>query len=311
MTTSTRETECPLVSVVIPVYNRKNIVLRAIESVLEQDYSNIEIIIVDDGSTDGTSLFIKESMADIRVNLYWQENQGACVARNFGIERAKGKYVALLDSDDVFLQGHIKSSVSVLEREENLTVIYGRIVVDRGNGRTFLKPPRELRSNEVVSEYLLCDQGFIQTSTVVLPRELALNVGYDRNLKFGQDTDFAIRLSRAGANFIMLSDPQAIWADQSAPGRVSNSLDPMIRINWLNKMNGIITRRARIGDEGWYVAKCYFNKGKYIFAAALFLRAVLSGCYHPKLAVRIALQIFLPPTLYRKLADITLSQAKK
>src|SRR5690606_4653339 len=128
----------------------------------------------------------------------------------------------------------------------------------------FLKPPRGIRLGEDMSEYLLCDQGFVQTSTVVLSRELALRVGFDPRLRFGQDTDFAIRLANSGAKFIMLESPQAIWADQSAPGRVSNALDPYARLRWLDGIGDIVTPKARKGDKGWYVAKCFFKRGEHI-----------------------------------------------
>ena len=300
-----------LVSVIIPLYNRREAVLAAAKSALEQDYENIEVLVIDDGSLDNSLENLRESISDSRLRTFRQHNQGACAARNYGIELAHGKYVALLDSDDIFLPGHIRQSINAIESAASPCVVYGRIIVDRGGGKTFLKPPRGIRNDEEMSEYLLCDQGFIQTSTVVLTREMAMSVKYDPRLLFGQDTDFAIRLAYAGAKFVMLPTPQAIWSDQSVPGRVSSSLDPYARLKWLDRLNGMITPKARKGDEGWVVAKCFSKQGRRAKATYLYIKAVLSGCYKGRLAIRVALQIFLSPAVYRKMADITLRSALK
>ena len=87
--------------------------------------------------------------------------------------------------------------------ERPMTAGYARIVVDRGQGRTFLKPPRAIREDEDMGEYLLCARGFVPTITLVVERELAKRVRYHVNLRAAEDTDFAIRLSLAGCKFVM------------------------------------------------------------------------------------------------------------
>ena len=301
----------PLVSVVIPLYNRKSSILEAVNSALSQEYPRIEVIVVDDGSTDGSVDALRKSIVDECVRIVSQKNGGACLARNRGIDYAAGTYIALLDSDDVFLPGHIAKSIEILSADDIPTVVYGRIIVDRGNGRTFLKPPRGIGPEENMSEYLLCDQGFVQTSTVVLSKELAQTIRYNETLKFGQDTDFAIRLASSGARFLMLEEPQAIWADRSSPSRVSNALNADARTAWLNSIGTMITRKAYIGDQGWYVAKALFKNGRRLKALLNYIIAVFSGCYRARLAFRIFLQIFLPSAFYRSLADMTLRDSLK
>lgn len=299
-----------LVSVVIPLFNRRDSILRAINSVLSQDGVELELIVVDDGSTDDSVALVERQISDSRLRIIQQQNAGACSARNAGIDAARGEFVAFLDSDDMFLPGHLSQSLRRLREMVGPAVVYGRIVVDRGRNKTFLKPPRAIRPGEPMSEYLLCDQGFVQTSTVVLSRDLALRTKYDTLLRFGQDTDFAIRLAAAGATFQMLAEPQAIWTDHSAPGRISNALDPFSRLDWLARCSEQLTAKAKKGDQGWYVAKALFKRGHPVRATSLYLRAVVAGCYNAKLAIRIALQIFLPTLLYRKIADKTLSSSR-
>jgi len=298
-----------LVSVVIPLYNRSTTILTCIESALNQSYPNIEVVVVDDGSTD-SPLQALSKLQDPRVRLIHQMNQGACAARNNGIDQALGEYVALLDSDDAFFPDHLAESVARLTSEPLVDVVYGKILVDRGHGRTFVKPPRPPKKGQAIGEYLLCDQGFIQTSTVVLKRELAAAVGYKPGLRFGQDTDFAIRLASKGAVFFMLSTLQAKWSDEASNSRVSSSLDPTARMLWLDSVSEVISSRARTGDEGWYVAKSYLKRGNPLRASYLYCKAVLRGCYRPALALRIAAQIFLPTRTYRRLADWTLNSRR-
>lgn len=103
-----------LVSIIIPVYNREDSIGRAIESVLQQSYDEIELLIVDDGSTDGTAAVI-EGYADERVHYIYQENAGANVARNTGINAANGTYISFLDSDDEFDPSYLTKCVSALQ----------------------------------------------------------------------------------------------------------------------------------------------------------------------------------------------------
>ena len=102
-----------LISVIIPVFNRKDIVLEAIQSVLQQMPKNYEVIVVDDGSTDNTANYI-ESL-NLPVHVIRKENGGVASARNAGIRIAKGEYIAFLDSDDLWLPGILKAQLEYLQ----------------------------------------------------------------------------------------------------------------------------------------------------------------------------------------------------
>src|SRR4051812_14761864 len=107
-------TQTGLVSVLIPTYNRAREVVVAIESALRQTYSNIELIVVDDGSTDDTRRLI--AGYDDRVRYLYQENAGVSAARNFAMRHARGEFLAFLDSDDVWKNWRIESQVAALRR---------------------------------------------------------------------------------------------------------------------------------------------------------------------------------------------------
>src|SRR5687768_455415 len=108
----------PFISVVVPSYNRADLIAKTIISLQKQTYSNYEIIIVDDGSTDGTEEVIKEIL-DKRTFYVRKENAERAVARNFGAKLAKGEYVNFFDSDDIALENHLQEAAGLILRFAN------------------------------------------------------------------------------------------------------------------------------------------------------------------------------------------------
>jgi len=294
----------PFFSVIIPVYNRAHMVRAAIESVRAQSCQDFEIVVVDDGSHDDPCSVV-ESFQDSRIRLVSQPNGGGGKARNRAIDMARGRFIAPLDSDDIFLPHHLASMRALLENTVAI-VGYARVRVDRGGGLVFLKPPRALQPNEDMATYLLCDRGFVPTITVVAPRDAAARIRYDEDLAPAQDTDFAIRLFLAGYRFDMLEEPGAVWQDSFDPHRVSAGLGDSKLASWLDRMRPLIPPRAYHGGRGWAYAKLIAPR-RPLFALALYLNAVLRGCYRPSLAAVIFLQIFLSRAGYRRLADHAIS----
>ena len=290
----------PFFSVIIPVYNRAEPLRRAIQSVLDQSCGDFEIVVVDDGSKDDPRA-VAGSFQDPRIRFISQPNGGGGKARNTAIDHSCGRFIAPLDSDDVFLPHHLASMKNLLENTTDL-VGYARIQVDRGCGRIFLKPPRALRPGEDMASYLLCDRGFVPTITVVAPREAAVRIRYDENLWPAQDTDFAIRLFLGGYRFHMLEEPGAIWQDGYDPTRISAGVGGGKLGPWLERMRPSMTPRAYHGARGWAYAKLVARDRPWA-ALGLYLNAVLRGCYRPPMAAIIFLQIFLSRSGYRRLAD--------
>lgn len=295
----------PRVSVVIPLHNRAAHIGSAIRSVLAQSVQDLEIIVVDDGSTDGGGRQVL-GFDNNRIRYVFQANAGANAARNKGIDLARGQFVALLDSDDQMRAGHLERALKVLA-EAPETIVFARIVVDRGSNLTFLKPPRAPRPDEPIAEYLMTDRGFVQTSTVVLATAIARHVRYLDWLRWGQDTDFAIRLAAAGYRFRMIEEPGAIWLDVADPARVSATPEALNLLAWLEFIRPYVSAKAWYGYRGWHVSRALARQpgGKWT-ALGYFASAVTRRCYSPALATRIALQIMLAGRPYRTLADLKL-----
>lgn len=285
-------------SVVIPVYNRADVLGRAVASVLAQSCQDFEIVVVDDGSRDDPKSVLPP---DPRIRFFAQQNRGGGAARNAGIDRAQGHFVAFLDSDDVWLPEHLATMRELLEGTTD-TVGYARMIVDRGEGRTFLKPPRAIRPGEHMATYLLCDRGFVPTITVVAARETAAQVRYHEDLRTAEDTDFAIRLFLAGQRFVMAEAPGAVWKDMPDPNRTSAGRKGGRLVPWLEQMRPRIPAAAYHGCRGWAIAKHVATTDR-IGALKLYLAAALRGCYRPGLAGIVFLQIFLSDRTYRAVAD--------
>jgi len=183
------------------------------------------------------------------------------------------------------------------------TVGYARMLVDRGHGRVILKPPRALREGENMGEYLLCDRGFVPTITIVVEREIANRVRYHPSLRIAEDTDFAIRLQLAGCAFKMAPDAGAVWKDMHDPSRTSASGRAQRFGTWLKQMKPLLTNKAWLGARGWAYAKMVARDGRKLSALRFYLAAALRGCYPPRLAATIFLQVFLDARAYRALAD--------
>lgn len=290
----------PFFSVIIPVYNRAHLLGRALRSVCAQTFGDFEIVVVDDGSTDVPKSVI-DDIADPRIRYIRQENRGGGGARNTGIDQARGRFVAFLDSDDEFLPGHLVRLKALLDCTQN-TAAYARIAVDRGNGRRMVKPPRAPRADEHMATYLMADRGFVPTITLAVEKETARRIRYHEDLRAAEDTDFAIRLFLAGVRFVMADEPGAVWhdhfdANRQSAGRTGTNLEA-----WLETLRSRIPARAYRAYRGWAIAKVVATNHP-MRALGLYLNAVCRGCYRPRLAAIVFLQIFLPDGLYRRIAD--------
>jgi glycosyltransferase involved in cell wall biosynthesis len=290
----------PFFTVIIPVFNRAASLSIALRSVLEQSEQDFEVIVVDDGSSDDPAHTV-DALDDLRIAVVKQENHGGASARNAGIDAAKGEFVAFLDSDDRFLPGHLSAMRMLLADTKDIAG-YAPVIVERGGGKTFIKPPRAIAVGEHMANYVLCDRGFVPTITLVVRAELARQIRYDERLGFAQDTDFCIRLYLAGCRFVMADSPGAVWNDLPDALRVSAGRKGACMADWLERIRPRIPPRAYQGARGWMIAKGVAISD-ILGALKLYAIAVSHGCYRPRMAAVIFLQIFFPDWAYRRLVD--------
>ncbi|MFK8082862.1 MAG: glycosyltransferase family 2 protein [Granulosicoccus sp.] len=201
----------PRFSVIIPTFNRADSILDTLDSCFAQTFSDFEIIVVDDGSSD-TTLAVLDAVDDSRLRVVSQANAGPAAARNHGMRLADGSYIAFLDSDDHWYPEFL-TAVNDLLAEQGDVLVYGQIIVDRGVGKYWVKPDRPLSPEESIYDFLYVHGGFIQTSTMVIPRSLGDKVHWDENVTYGDNDQFAIDCWQTGVAFCMLPTPCTHYAD--------------------------------------------------------------------------------------------------
>ncbi len=184
----------PMVSVVVPAYNAEKTIESALNSILEQTFQDFEVIVVDDGSKDGTPRVVRE-MEDSRIRLFEQENQGAAVARNRGIEESRGELIAFLDDDDLWYPEKLEKSVRVLQQAPEIGLVYHRyLLMDVHTGKQRPGKVFHYTGPESALEYIPSFSG-VHTSTVVTRRSVLEKVGvFDPLMKRGQDVDLWLRI---------------------------------------------------------------------------------------------------------------------
>lgn len=184
--------ESPTVSVIIPTYNRAQFLGETIQSVLDQTYTDYEIIIVDDGSTDNTRDVIAQFDTP-KLRYIYQENQGVSAARNNGIQQARGEYIAFLDSDDVFLPQRLEKCINYLQQHPSVGLVHtGYIHIDEKNN-----PIGEVQIPPVSGHsYRLMLVEMYMLIPVIRHDVLKNSGGFDTNLRLGEDPDLWTRIAR-------------------------------------------------------------------------------------------------------------------
>lgn len=201
--------DMPLISVVISAYNYPELLKVTLESVLNQTHSNIEVLVIDDGSEIDLYPVI-EMLSDQRIVYYKLEHTNANVARNYGIQKSRGEYIAMLDSDDRWLGYHLESCLSLLENAK-ADGLYGSLIVkDINIGQERAVFARPLNENESMVDYLLSTVYGAQTSTLFMKVETAQSLLWDVTLQRHQDYDYVIRYSKR-FEFIVKKEPTAIY----------------------------------------------------------------------------------------------------
>jgi len=208
------------ISVIIPTYNRKEKTLRAVKSVLDQKVEDVEIIVVDDGSNDGTSEFLQNQKLPIKI--LSKENGGVSSARNFGIKNSSGKCLAFLDSDDVWLPNKLKKQIEFLKSNPEIFLVYTDQYINI-NGKN-LDETRFQRNSPNIKLALPAFVDFtpIHISTVLIKREVFEKIGYfDESLTIHEDSEFWNRISDH-YDFGYIEEPLSVYYWESEGDHLTN-----------------------------------------------------------------------------------------
>jgi glycosyltransferase involved in cell wall biosynthesis len=185
-----------LISVVIPSYNRGHVILKSVNSILDQTYKNIELIIVDDGSTDDTTDVLKLVHDDRLRVLKLDKNYGMCFARNAGAAIATGTYIACHDSDDIWDKIKLEKQYNFM-KDNNYDLSFCRMLRITENGKKNYIPSKKFKLGENVYQQLLIEN-FVASITIIMKKNVSDVIQFDPNVKRFTDWDFALRVFKAG-----------------------------------------------------------------------------------------------------------------
>lgn len=217
----------PKISVVLPVHNRANVLDRAIRSVLDQTFKEWELLVVDDGSSDGSGAAAK-SFGDPRIKVIdLGENRGGNVARNAGLRAAAAPLIGFLDSDDEYLPEKLEWTVSEFVRRPEVDLLVDSFVKVQPSGARVTRKNPVIGDRETFRKALFQRQLWKATPSITLKREVVRRVMFDESLRRLQDFDFLIRAS-AVAN--CASTDQVLWVKHWDAAAIS-AQDNMIAAN--------------------------------------------------------------------------------
>lgn len=197
--------EKKIVSVIIPAYNIEKYISQTIESVIGQTYKDLEIIIVNDGSTDNTDKIIQEyAKKEGRIIALNQKNKGPSAARNYGFSVAKGDYFCIIDGDDIMMPEKIESQINFLENNLSADFTYSKVYyfIDIIND-IYIRNLAVVNGSHNVYKKLLKYGTFITPNSIFFKRDVFDKFGgFDEELRSSEDFDYWLSLSQKGVNFL-------------------------------------------------------------------------------------------------------------
>ncbi len=214
----------PTISVVIPAYNAEYTILETIQSVQQQTFSDFEIIVINDGSTDKT-LELLENIKDERLKVFSYDNGGLATARNRGIKNANGEFIAFLDADDMWTPDKLELQLAALKKHPEAGVAYSWTYFKYEKEKDSYANCHSFSEGNVYADLLVSN--FLHNGSNPLIRLSAIDtIGFfDLKIKSCEDWDFYLRLA-AKWNFVLVQKPQIIYR-QSSNSMSSSKIDVM------------------------------------------------------------------------------------
>tara|TARA_Y100000590_G_C15547742_1_gene949657 strand:+ start:65 stop:988 length:924 start_codon:yes stop_codon:yes gene_type:complete len=268
------------VSIIIPAYNKYKFTRKTIKSILNQTYRNIEIILVDDGSTDLTCELKNEFNNSIKY--IYTKNQGASAARNIGISKSTGDYLAFIDCDDVYEPEKIEKSIDILQNHSSYDFVYTDVYfIDKKDNQIKQKSYTKNHpgSGDISNRIILSD--FTFTNSTLVLRKSCLNSisGFDEKIFVAADRDFLLRLA---INFKAYYLPIKLTGYRVGSGNAEKNLDTMLKefIYLIDKNINQVSDKSKNFRNKCYsnvyynFAKKYLNANNSLLAKKYFMKSL-------------------------------------
>lgn len=267
-------------SIIIPTYNRASFIPQAIESVLGQTYTDWELLIVDDGSTDNTRNVV-EIYKDKRIRYIYQQNSERSAARNCGINHASGEYICFLDSDDSYMNGYLDSLSFIINNnfnKDNLFIITG-MLVSRGNKKQECYP-----SSIDTNYYHYFYKNSVPPSIVCLSKTLLKKHSFDIKVVVSEDTKLWVEIMREnpnvifnktiGINFFFHKDNTINVTKRNVYKERQQTLQLILKEDTYGNINRNFAKKV-IDDCNFGIAQYYLNNNKETRAIFVLLKSLI------------------------------------
>lgn len=297
--------DMPTVSVILPTFNRSELVPRAIASVLEQTLTSFELIVVDDCSSDDTPAVVA-GIPDERIRLLRHDkNLGLAEARNSGIRQARGRFVSFLDDDDELLPDKLMVQVSAFDEGKDMAsvVMACQAIVDDGISSN-VRPPRAMRVGEPLCEYLMCGEGGLPIHAVMLTSEFARNNLFAPGQRRLEDYSWLLRLEERDARFVLIEEPLVVWHVDINRFRLSRSITFEQAYEWLEACGSAVTPKARQAFLAREVAPFVDPRGNHLKVVRMICGAVVSRSISRVEGAKALLKATLPPKALHRLRRV-------
>lgn len=284
----TEEHTTPLVTAIITAYNRPTHLRSAVQSVLQQTYDNIELVVVDDHSDIPAKHVLRDtdvtSLSNCNIVRH-DENRGANAARNTGITVASGEYLAFLDDDDEWLPKKLERQVQAFETAEDIGVVYTGIRRSLPDDSEIeIPPPLE----EEMTKALLCQNVVGSMSVVMVRTDIAQSLPLDERFPCWADLEWFITLSTE-TTFKRVPEPLVVY-NCNSPERLSRDFEKantgrqlfVTKFEPLAAAYGTLFQRKMRGWAAYRAGKSAFHAGLYERSRQLFVSAVISYPFEPK-----------------------------
>ncbi|MFC1853553.1 glycosyltransferase [candidate division CSSED10-310 bacterium] len=294
------------ISAIIPTYQRPNMLSQAVQSVLCQTISPLEIIVITGGSNDQESRILRGIDDDRLRVIHLKKNVGPAQARNIGVRYARGEWIAFLDDDDLWLPEKLERQLSAaLELTTPYPVLSSRVVAQLTPDTKYIWPARLPAEAENISEYLFVRRsflqgvGFILTPTLFIKKELLLKVPFNQE-RYHEDWAWILQIcQRQDVIIKVLPEILAIWNADLERARISSNHDWRYSLSWLHTHKEQLTPRARAGFVSSVVAPQAAAAGEWKYLFLLFYELIKWG--KPGLRDYLFfIAVWLLPPIYRQ-----------
>jgi glycosyltransferase involved in cell wall biosynthesis len=269
------------VSVIIPAYNSAATIQDAVATARAQTHRPLEIIVIDDGSSDDTRSKLAELTGPNLIVIRNEKNVGGAISRNRGIDAARGDFIAFLDADDLWNENKLARQVELLSQHREPAFCFSALRFANEYAEHRIAPRRAPKPDERMADFMLKSGNIVQTSTLVVPRTALGACRFTETLRRFQDIDFVLQLDAAGVRALYIPDPLVEWRNVGNPKRVSANSDPTVIHAFIARHGSRLTLAQRLGLEVRSLGPAPGMFGAFRWSSRVLLSVIAGGIALP------------------------------